>query len=67
MAEKSATKIYNSIHSAMGKSNVYEFIHSLNLLGRNMGVTRLELVSGHYGYEKFIENLYKLELDIAVC
>ena len=61
MGEKSTTKIYNSIHEALATVNPLSLLISLNLLGRNMGVTRLHSVVDKLGLDYLVDNMDKLD------
>ena len=61
MGDKSATKIYQSIHHYMAKSHPIQLIVGLNILGRNIGINRLQLVVDKIGIDAFVEKMDGLE------
>ncbi len=53
MGEKSASKIYNSIHETLSNASPLTLLVGLNILGRNIGMNRLQLVADCLGIETF--------------
>ncbi len=53
MGEKSATKIYNSIHETLSNASPLTLLVGLNILGRNIGMNRLQLVADCLGIQTF--------------
>ena len=61
MGEKSANKIYESIHTSLAKIDTLVLMISLNLLGRNIGLNRLQEVSNHLSFNYLVNNLANID------
>ena len=61
IGDKLADKIYQSIHDTLDNTDTLKIIISLNIIGRNFGLIRLEQLVEYFGFQYFIDNIDNLD------